>query len=363
MDYSPSPVVIDDHSLQAMDLTRVFASALRHYRKARGLSQEALSEKADLDRTFVSQLERALKSPTLNSIERLAAHLGIHPRRLLTPPAEFTSPTIPKDYIMRPCGILEVRRLDGVGKVPANIVMQAINQAHESIDEIYSINLDIAKVLGMRNLSAFVGELVAAAILGCSNGLLRPNPHQDGYPDLLLMDEKGRREWSRLTGRLNEKSPFSPFAGGGIEVKATCGSVPSPRVCVERGVSRPDLGDSRIAMLQGYDWKAHHRQTNNLVGVLWDFIGGRPRVAALFYSSSLQAGDWGRIVQPRTGGGRTTSVSIMERSGIKKLYEGWLCVLTHGGYAEFLNRRNRAELIPTEPTRARKGDQSADRSA
>lgn len=45
------------------------------------------------------------------------------------------------------------------------------------------------------------------------------------------------------------------------------------------------------------------------------------------------------------GGGRTTSVSVMGRSGIRKMYEGWLCILTNGGYREFSNKRNDGELI------------------
>ena len=68
-------------------------------------------------------------------------------------------------------------------------------------------------------------------------------------------------------------------------------------------------------------------------------------MAAVFYASNLAEGDWGEIVQPRTGGGRTTSVSIMTRSGIRKMYEGWLCVLSTGGYREFLNDRNGGDLI------------------
>ena len=72
---------------------------------------------------------------------------------------------------------------------------------------------------------------------------------------------------------------------------------------------------------------------------------GRPRVAAVFYASHLAQKDWGEIVQPTAGGGRTTSVSIMARSGIRKMYEGWLCVLSTGGYREFLNNRNGGDLI------------------
>ncbi len=223
--------------------------------------------------------------------------------------------------------------------------MDAVDATHELVDDMHGAELDISTVLGLRNLSAFVGELFAAALARVCSDQLLPNPHQDGYPDLLLMDARGRKDWLRLADQLDEKAPFSPFASGGIEVKATCGAVPSPAVCRGRGIRRPDIGDSRIGCLTGYDWKAHHRETNNLIGLLWDFVDGRPRIAAMFYASDLVEVDWGEIVQPKRGGGRTTSVSIMAKSGLRKMYEGWLCVLAEGGYKEFLNARNRGALI------------------
>lgn len=329
-----------------MSLTGVFAEALKHYRQAVGLSQEELATKAGLDRTYVSQLERGLKSPTLTSMEKLADCLGVEARMLLRIHHGANILRMPDDYIVRHVDHVVISRGGDRLKVPTLTLLSAINVAHELIDDMYAVDLDIAKTLGMRNLSAFIGELVAAAVVKTSDGLFRQNPHQDGYPDLLLMDATGNQKWDDLQGRLNEKTPFSPFDGGGIEIKATCGSVPTPAVCRRRKKGRPGIGDTRIECLTGYDWKALHRGTNNLLGLLWDFIQGRPRIAAIFFSSELAETDWGVIVQPREGGGRTTSVSIMSQSGIRKMYEGWLCVLAIGGYVEFLNQRNAGDRIP-----------------
>jgi len=310
------------------------------------MSQEELAGAAALDRSYVSQLERGIKSPTLTTLGKLSECLGVQSHNLLREPRGTNGPRVPAGYVMRDTKSLFIRRAGDRIKVPASILTSAINVTHELIDDLYGVDLDVATVLGMRNLSAFVGELFAAAVVKTSAGLFEPNPHQDGYPDLLLMDQTGKKAWKDLKHLLNEKGPFSPFMGGGIEIKATCGSVPTPSVCRKRGIDRPAIGDMRIACLTGYDWKAHHRDTNNLIGLLWDFIDRRPRIAAVSYSSSLTNEDWGNIVQPRAGGGRTTSVSIMGRSGIRKMYEGWLCVLAEGGYIEFLNRRNSASLIP-----------------
>lgn len=337
-----------------MALTERFAVALKHYREASGLSQEELAVKAGLDRTYVSQLERALKSPTLTSIEKLAQCLGVEAHMLMRDRTGMNTIRVPEDYIMRQGEHVVFVRGKARIDVSAITLTSAINVAHELIDDMYAVDLDIARTLGMRNLSAFIGELVAAGIVKTANPLFRANPHQDGYPDLLLMDTVGNREWERLEGRQNEKTPFSPFPGGGIEVKATCGSVPTPAIFARRKSKKPEIGDTRIGDLVGYDWKAHHRETNNLLGILWDFINGRPRITAMFFSSELIEEDWGAIIQPREGGGRTTSVSIMTRGGVRKMYEGWLCVLADGRYADFLNQRNDGALIPVRSLKANK---------
>ncbi|WP_082112861.1 helix-turn-helix domain-containing protein [Pseudoxanthomonas suwonensis] len=57
-------------------------AALKTIRKARGLSQEAFSDVSS--RTYMSSLERGLKSPTLNKLEELCEVMGIHPLTLLT---------------------------------------------------------------------------------------------------------------------------------------------------------------------------------------------------------------------------------------------------------------------------------------
>ena len=59
-----------------------FPAALKTVRKARGLSQEAFSDVSS--RTYLSSLERGLKSPTLNKVAELCEVLDVHPLTLLT---------------------------------------------------------------------------------------------------------------------------------------------------------------------------------------------------------------------------------------------------------------------------------------
>ena len=50
---------------------------LRNARTAAGLTQEALAHAAGVDRSYLSQLERDLKSPTLDMLFRVCDALGI----------------------------------------------------------------------------------------------------------------------------------------------------------------------------------------------------------------------------------------------------------------------------------------------
>jgi transcriptional regulator with XRE-family HTH domain len=60
-----------------------FGQSVAKHRRAKGLSQEALAEKADLDRTYLSDIERAVRNPGVKNVIRIAKALGITPADLL----------------------------------------------------------------------------------------------------------------------------------------------------------------------------------------------------------------------------------------------------------------------------------------
>ena len=68
-----------------MTIREIFATNLRRERQRCNLSQEALAHEADIDRTYVSALERSLYSASLDTIEQIAAALGVEPYKLLLP--------------------------------------------------------------------------------------------------------------------------------------------------------------------------------------------------------------------------------------------------------------------------------------
>ncbi len=54
-----------------------FGDKVRELRKEKGISQEELSYKADLHRTYIGMIERAEKNLTLTNIEKIANALSI----------------------------------------------------------------------------------------------------------------------------------------------------------------------------------------------------------------------------------------------------------------------------------------------
>ena len=56
---------------------KAFGQALREIRKEKGISQEALGLESGFDRTYVSLIERGLRSPTVRVVVRLAEVLGV----------------------------------------------------------------------------------------------------------------------------------------------------------------------------------------------------------------------------------------------------------------------------------------------
>ncbi|MDC0836959.1 MAG: helix-turn-helix transcriptional regulator [Limnospira sp. PMC 1291.21] len=56
---------------------------IRQHRMAVGISQEELGLRCDLDRTYISGLERGVRNPSLTAIVALAEGLGITVSQLL----------------------------------------------------------------------------------------------------------------------------------------------------------------------------------------------------------------------------------------------------------------------------------------
>ncbi len=60
-----------------------FGHLLRELRVKKGLTQEALAIDSDLDRTYISLLERGLRQPTLEALFKLSEVLGVSPSSIV----------------------------------------------------------------------------------------------------------------------------------------------------------------------------------------------------------------------------------------------------------------------------------------
>ena len=54
------------------DIAKQFGQRVRKLRDERGFSQEKLAAKADIDRAFLSGIERGVENPTLFTIQAIA---------------------------------------------------------------------------------------------------------------------------------------------------------------------------------------------------------------------------------------------------------------------------------------------------
>ena len=59
------------------DVAKLFGNRVRKVRLERGLSQQALAAKADMDRAFLSGIERGVENPSLFTIQAIADALEI----------------------------------------------------------------------------------------------------------------------------------------------------------------------------------------------------------------------------------------------------------------------------------------------
>jgi transcriptional regulator with XRE-family HTH domain len=66
-----------------MDLVKLLGRNVRTARQARGMSQEQLAFEAEMKRSYVSDLERGTRNPSVRALGRLAKALDMEPAELL----------------------------------------------------------------------------------------------------------------------------------------------------------------------------------------------------------------------------------------------------------------------------------------
>ncbi len=69
-----------------MEIRDILALNLKRLRAEHGLSREELADRADIDRTYVSSLERSVYAVGVDVLDRLAKALGVEAADLLKSP-------------------------------------------------------------------------------------------------------------------------------------------------------------------------------------------------------------------------------------------------------------------------------------
>jgi transcriptional regulator with XRE-family HTH domain len=74
--------------MRRVDIRQRLALNLKRLRAAKGLSQEAFAFEAGIHRTYVSDLERGARNPSITILDKLALPLGVDASALVSKPPE-----------------------------------------------------------------------------------------------------------------------------------------------------------------------------------------------------------------------------------------------------------------------------------
>lgn len=69
-----------------MDIRKILGANLKRLRTAKGWSQEDYAFEAGIHRTYISDIERGARNPTIDVLVKLAAPLGVEAADLIRAP-------------------------------------------------------------------------------------------------------------------------------------------------------------------------------------------------------------------------------------------------------------------------------------
>lgn len=75
--------MITDHE---QSLRELFGERMRQFRTRRNLTQSAAARAARISRQAWNMIENGEQNPTLDTVERIAVSLDVHPAALVSPP-------------------------------------------------------------------------------------------------------------------------------------------------------------------------------------------------------------------------------------------------------------------------------------
>jgi transcriptional regulator with XRE-family HTH domain len=100
-----------------MDAKRALGRRIKALRKRAALTQEGLAERAGFNPKYVSGIERGRENPTLDTLIRMAAELGVQPVELFDFDLDGATPAAMKKAAVDLMGRLDVEALRRVLRI------------------------------------------------------------------------------------------------------------------------------------------------------------------------------------------------------------------------------------------------------
>lgn len=286
-----------------------FGSSIKSLRASHGISQEQLAERANLDRTYISDVERGRRNLGLRNIVTLAKSLAVEPADLFPRTSRAPSST---GYLANPSFALDCGFV-----VTALSVRNSVMRTNRVME---ALPLSLFRIVDFKAQSGMVGAVFASELASEFGAI--PNPIEKGHPDIVPIAAASARE-----------SELRNYPQG-LEIKSTVGTI-------TQGVKRMP-GHARIDNLTSITWQAHHRDVKQLMGITWDYVGGSaeqstpPSVTGVFFAGDLIEDDWGAIAGTT---GRNTKVTGMKTSGRTKMAAGAIVLLNEERYLRAFRSR------------------------
>ena len=197
-------------------------------------------------------------------------------------------------------------------RVKGQDVTGAATQTNKILDDLPST---LFRSIDYKTTSATIGAIFCDTLANQLNVFV--NPIEKGHPDIIPVDG------TKCTEEELRNYPE------GLEIKCTVGNI-------KKGANLR-AGETRIKQLTGITWQAHHREVEELMGLVWDFVETEehrfnyPKITAVFFSDNLKRKDWGEISGTT---GRNTKVSGMTASGREKMGRGWATLIDRSEYID-----------------------------
>lgn len=192
----------------------------------------------------------------------------------------------------------------------------------DAVEQTNAILADLPSTLfrsiDYKTTSAMIGAVFCDTVASLTDGIV--NPIEKGHPDIIP-----------ASGADASEEELRKYPEG-LEIKCTVGNITTG--------ANLRAGETRINHLTGITWQAHHREVEELLGLIWDFVDdghsfNYPAITGAFYSDELVEDDWGAISGTT---GRNTKVTGMKTSGKEKMGNGWVAVIDNEQYLEKYQR-------------------------